>query len=412
MAAKYRKQTEVITNLREQIFILKNNITESSADKMRKERLLETVKRKRDLEAKRAVDLEQQLVDVKERECRLKNRIKLSSDQVAKLNETLNSKTCEYDQHIAEYKQELLSKDCTLEKLKRELQNSETVIANLRIQILKLKEAEQQRSEDHDKASVALVDHQKRCETISKEYQIMEQENHRKWKKERSHLEEDFQKRTLSLELQCAEKDDMLKRKELAFDEFRVKQESVLTGMKADMQDLRAELSNQIKVNGKLKQTYEDLRVGTDLKIRSLERRMECVGKSNLLMLSNSNDIKRIEQILEIGCSETDVTFKRERSPRTPMPSIRNPESMSFARKPIMMNLEPRGSTVTVQNSPAFSRSLRSTLHRKRTFQEDKPMTGNSKKRRHAIDCTPDGQNRDESHVQVYDPTYYQCALM
>jgi len=412
MAAKDKKQTELIRKLKEQIFELKNEITGTSTEKKASERLLETAERKLELEAKRVVDLEQKLVDAKKRESRLNNKIKLSSDKLAELNKSINSKTFEYEQHVAKYKQELLLKDCTFQKLKRELQNSVTVNANLRQQILKIKEAEEQRSADRDNAALSSIDYQKQCEAVSLEYKIMEQENLKRWQKERCNLEKEFQERTVSLEVQCAEKDAMLKQKELAIEQLKVKQENVLTNMKTEMEDLRSELSNQIKINGKLKHTYEDLRVGTDLKIRSLERRMKGFGKFNLLMPSNSEDIERIKQILAIGCSEPDVTLKRESSPSTPMPSIRNPEVMSIIRKPIMINLQPQQSTVMWRNSPDFNRSVRSTLQRKRAFQEDECMEGNSKRRRHTIDCTHDGQTREGNEVQMYDSTDYSCAIM
>jgi len=412
MAAKDKTQTELIKKLKEQIFKLKKEITDSSSDKKMSERLLETAERKLELEAKRVGDLEQKLVEAKKRECRLNKEIKLSSDKFIELNESINSKTFEYEQHVAKFKQELLLKDCTFQKLKRELQNSVTVNSNLGKQILKIKETEEQRSANHDNAALSRRDYQKQCEAVYKEYKIMEQENLKRWQKERYQLEQEFQERTASLEVQCAEKDAMLKQKELAFEEFKVEQESVLTDMKADMEDLRSELSNQIKINSKLKHTYEDLRVGTDLKIKSLERRMDRFGKFNLLMPSNSEDIQRIKQILAIGCSETDLTLKRESSPSTPMPSIRDPEVMSILRKPIMINLQPGQSTVTWQNSPEFNRSVRSTLQRKRAFEEDECMTGNSKRRRHTIDCTNYGQNREGNEAQMYDSMNYSCAVM
>jgi len=412
MAAKDKKQTELIRKLKEQIFELKSEITKSSTDKKMVERLLETSERKLELETKRVVDLEQKLLDAKKRECCLNNEIKLSSDKLTELNESISLKMFEYEQHVAKYKQELLSKDCAFQKLKRELQNSETVNANLRQQILKIKEAEKQHSADHDNAALSSIDYEKQCEAVSKEFKMMEQENLKRWEKERCQLEQEFQERTVSLEVKCAEKDAMLKQKELAFEDFKVEQESVLTDMKADMEDLRSELSNQIKINGKLKHTYEDLRIGTDLKIRSLERRMECFGKFNLLMPSNSEDIERIKQILAIGCSETDLTLKRESSPSTPMPSIQNPEVMSILSKPIMINLQPRQSTVTWRNSPEFNCSVRSTLQKKRAFEEDECMTGNSKRRRHTIDCTHGGQNSKGNEVQMYDSMNYSCAVM
>jgi len=410
MAAKCRQQNELIKKLREQILKQEKEITEIGKMKKMCERLFETTEQKRKFEAKRAADLEQQLKDLKERESRLNKEVKLSSDKLTKLNESLNSKTSQYDEHVGEYKQKLLSKNCTLRKLERELQNLKADNVNLRKQIQKLREVEQQRTADHDKAVAVIKENQKQCEVVSKKWEVKAQMNLKRWQQERRHLEEDSEKRILSLQLQCIEKDDMLKQKELALEEFRVKQGSVLTEMEADMRDLRAELSNQIKVNGKLKHTYEDLRVGTNLKIKSLTRRVEGLGKYKMLMPSNSEDIQRIKQILAVGCSDTGVTL--ESSPRTPMPSIRNPEIMSNLRKPIMMNLEPQRGTIMVRSSPAFNRSVRSTLQRKRAFQKEEYMTGNSKRRRLTINCTHDGQNREGNQFQLDGDGLTYCTVM
>jgi len=410
MAAKCRQQSELIKKLREQILEQEKENAEISKMKKMSEGLYETTERKRKLEAKRAADLEQQLKYVKERESRLNKEVKLSSDKLTKLNESLNSKTSQYDEHVAEYKQKLLSWNCNLRELKRELQNLKTENVNLRKQIQKLTEAEQQRTADHDKAVALIKENQKQCEAVSKKWEVKAQKNLKIWQEERRHFEEDSEKRILSLRLQCVEKDDMLKRKELALEEFRVKQGSVLTEMEADMKDLREELSNQIKVNGKLKHTYEDLKVGTNLKIKSLTRRVEGLGKYQMLMPSNSEDIQRIKAILAAGCSDTGVTL--ESSPRTPMPSIRNPEIMSLLRKPIMMNLEPQRGTIMVRSSPAFKRSVRSTLQRKRAFQKEEYMTGKSKRRRLTIDRTHDGQNREGNQFQFDDDGLTYCSVM
>jgi len=424
LAAKDRKQNELIRKLKEDILKLKKEIADSSAEKKRNKRLLETVEQKLELEAKRANVLEQQLAGTKERERHLKSEIQQSSEKLTQLNEFIKSKTFDWEQDIANYQQELLSKDCTLEKLKRELQKSEAANSDLLNQIQKLKDAKQQENPDHDKAVVSIMDsYQKRCEAVSKEYKLMEKENLKRWQNERSHLEEEFDKRTLCMEVQCAEKDNMLKQKELMFEEFRAKQENLFTSMKADMEDLRAELSNQIKINGKIKMSYEDLRVGTNLKIRSLERKTEGLKNINFLMPSNSEDIRRIQRILAIGCSETDVTLKIGRSPNTPMPTICNPEIMpvfkSEERDPIIINPEPRHNTLKLRNSPSFNRSLRSTLRRKRAFWENECMTENSKRRRTVarnIRHKYDGQNRvQENAVRVFgadDSTFYSCALM
>jgi len=424
LVAKDRKQHELIRKLQQDILELRKEITDSIAEKKRNERLLETAERKLELEATRADDLEQQLAGTMERERRLKSEIQLSSEKLTQLNESINSKTLEHEQHVAKYQQELLSKECTFEKVKRELQKSEATNTNLLNQIQKLKHAKQQPKPDHDKALVSMMDsYQKRCEAVSKEYKLMEQENLKRWHNERSHLEEELKKRTRSLEGQCAKKDSMLKQKELTFEEFRAKQESVFTSMKADMEDLRAELSNWIKISGKIKMSYEDLRVGTNLKIRSLERKSEGLKNVNFLMPSNSEDIRRIQRILAIGCSETDVTLKTERSPNTPISIIRNPEIMPVFRNaergPIIINPEPTINTLTLRNSPSFNSSLRSTLRRKRAFWDDACMTENSKRRRHVarnIGRKYHGQNSVQGNaVQVFgvdDSTYHSCALM
>jgi len=353
-----KQQRNLIKGLQRECGSLRAEALKMKASEEMKEQLLVAANEKVLLHSKRLQELEELLENFKIRERSLMGEIKESSQKLECMNVSIESNNSAHARVVADYEQQLSSMRSVMKNHQRQLQEIQTKNTNLRNEIMKLNEA---RKKNPDSAIVSLVSaYQKKKKELTDEYNTMLQENLKRHEDERSRMQVEFDCSKRALLEKCAEKDNQLEEKELMLQVYKSKEEGQLCSMMANMGDLRMELSNQIQVNGRLKAAYESLRVGTNMKIRSLQRKIRGVEGGSLHMeryLNCSQDIQKIKKLLANESSDNDITWTTENSLKKQGINL------------VTTNVSGPKQALSLKNSPAFNRSMESAMKKKRAFE-------------------------------------------
>jgi len=350
------QQCEKIRRLERLCSSLRAEVTKISAAKETKEELLATTKEKLRLQIQERRELEQLLETYKFRERNLLLKLQEGSKKLERIYETRDSDNLAHSQIVAGYDEQISSNTRLYAELQCQFEKMKTDNTNLLNEIKKVKEAKNAKIKSDSETIAAAYAKQK--EKLTGEYDIMLKENLERYEKERRHLEAELEGSKYALIQKSMENDKLLEQKEMILRNNRLNEQGKFSSMQADMEDLRLELVNQVKINGRLKTSFESLQVGTNLKIRSLERKTSSIeGRTSesVLYTSCTEDILKVKQLLAIGCGEKNFSWHNE-------------ELLTNQNTNILNLSEPTTTTVLERNSPAFKRSMESALKKKRAF--------------------------------------------